>query len=96
VIAVGVAIAAIAVIGDVKTTWSFSAFSVLVYYAITNAAALRLGPEHRRFPRAISAAGLVACLGLAPWVEARVWLVGGALIALGAVTRALARARSPR
>jgi APA family basic amino acid/polyamine antiporter len=83
VVAVGVVIAAIAAVGDVKTTWSFSAFSVLVYYAITNAAALRLGPEHRRFPRVISAAGLVACLGLAPWVEARVWIVGGALIAVG-------------
>ena len=29
--------------GAVKTTWSFSAFTVLVYYAITN---LSVGPLH--------------------------------------------------
>jgi amino acid transporter len=32
----------LALLGDVKTTWSFSAFTVLIYYAITNLAALRL------------------------------------------------------
>src|SRR5690606_24398038 len=44
VIGVGVIITALALIGNVKLTWSFSAFTVLVYYAITNLAALRL-PE---------------------------------------------------
>ncbi|MEQ8961060.1 MAG: APC family permease, partial [Coleofasciculus sp. C2-GNP5-27] len=33
VICIGVAIAALVLIGNVKTTWSFSAFTVLVYYA---------------------------------------------------------------
>lgn len=39
-IAVGVAIAVLVLIGNVKTTWSFSAFTVLIYYAVTNLAAL--------------------------------------------------------
>lgn len=79
----GLLIAVIALIGDVRTTWSFSAFTVLVYYAITNLAALRLPAEHRLYPRWIPAAGLVGCLGLAFWVEREVWLVGLALLAGG-------------
>ncbi len=82
---VGATIAALASIGSVKTTWSFSAFTVLVYYAITNLAALRLPREHRRFPRAFAALGLASCLGLAFWVEPVIWLVGLGLIAAGLV-----------
>src|SRR5690606_12672464 len=44
VLLVGIVIAGLVLIGDVKTTWSFSAFTVLIYYAITNLAAIRLGP----------------------------------------------------
>jgi APA family basic amino acid/polyamine antiporter len=83
--ACGLAVAAIALLGDVRTTWSFSAFTVLIYYAITNLAALRLPPDKRLFPRWIPAAGLAGCLGLAFWVESRFWLVGLALLGLGLV-----------
>jgi APA family basic amino acid/polyamine antiporter len=91
VIAVGAGIAALVAIGSVKTTWSFSAFTVLVYYAITNAAALRLPAADRRFPRAVAIAGLVGCLGLAFWVEPVIWLVGLGLIAAGLVWQRIAR-----
>lgn len=79
----GLVIAGIALIGDVRTTWSFSAFTVLVYYAITNLAALRLPQEKRLFPRWIPAAGLMGCLGLAFWVEREIWLVGLVLLGVG-------------
>lgn len=68
VLVTGLAIAALAAVGSVKTTWSVSALTILVYYAITNLAALRLPAAQRRFPRAIAAAGLVACLALAVFV----------------------------
>ena len=87
----GLLIGAIALIGDVRTTWSFSAFTVLVYYAITNLAALRLPAEHRLYPRWIPASGLIGCLGLAFWVERRVWLVGLALLAVGLAGHLLRR-----
>lgn len=93
--ACGIGIAAIALVGDVRTTWSFSAFTVLVYYAITNLAALRLPPEKRLFPRWIPVVGLTGCVGLAFWVEARILLVGVALLVLGIVAHLLAR-RAPR
>jgi len=92
VIAVGVLIAGLAAIGDVRTTWAFSAFSVLVYYAITNLAALALAPDERFYPRSVSAAGLVSCLALVFFVEREVWLVGVGLLVLGLLWRAVLRA----
>lgn len=91
VLVVGATIGAIALVGDVGLTWSFSAFTVLVYYALTNLSALRLPPESRLYPRWIPAAGLAGCLGLAFWVEPRVWLVGLALLGGGVATRAVWR-----
>jgi APA family basic amino acid/polyamine antiporter len=92
--ACGLVVAAITLVGDVRVTWSFSAFTVLVYYAITNLAALRLPPDRRMFPRWISALGLLACLGLAFWVERGIWLLGLGLLAVGIVGHLLARRRS--
>lgn len=43
VLGVGVVIGLIAATGSIRLAWSFSAFTVLVSYAITNLAALRLG-----------------------------------------------------
>ena len=85
VIAVGVAIAAMALIGNVEVTWSFSAFTVLIYYAITNLAALRLPKEKRLYSPLIAWAGLAACLALAFFVERQIWMVGVALIGAGIV-----------
>ncbi|HTM19316.1 MAG TPA: APC family permease [Kofleriaceae bacterium] len=64
VLVVGAVIATLVVIRDVKLTWTVSAFTVLVYYAITNLAALRLPAEQRRYPRAIAVVGLLGCLAL--------------------------------
>jgi APA family basic amino acid/polyamine antiporter len=96
VLVTGVAIAALTLIGSVKTTWSFSAFSVLVYYAIANWCALRQPREERRFPRAVPVLGLAACVGLAFWVEPVIWIVGLALIAAGVIARALLRKSAAR
>ena len=91
VLGVGAVIAGLALIGDVKATWSFSAFTVLVYYAITNACALRLPVGDRLYPRAVSWAGLATCLALAFWVEPRAWIAGTASLAIGFGLRAVVR-----
>lgn len=68
--------------GDVKLTWSFSAFTVLFYYAITNLASIKLPRENRLYPAFVSWIGLFGCLALAFWVEPAVWLSGlGCLLA---------------
>jgi APA family basic amino acid/polyamine antiporter len=97
VITIGLLITALAAIGNVKTTWSFSAFTVLTYYAITNLAALALPPTERLFSRAYAWAGLGACLFLAFWVERSVWLTGLLILGIGLSWHALSkrlRARS--
>jgi APA family basic amino acid/polyamine antiporter len=71
---VGVVIAGLALIGDVRWTWSFSAVTVLCYYAVTNAAALCLKSDQQLYPRTVSWCGLLGCLFLSSWVEPRVWL----------------------
>lgn len=93
VLVVGLVVAALTCLGDVETTWSSSAFAVLVYYAITNAAALRLPAEARLYPRWISWAGLLACLGLAPWIDARIAAWGVAWIVVGLAWHAVAARR---
>ncbi len=94
VVAVGVLIALLVLVGDVRTTWSFSAFTVLVYYAITNLAALALPPGARRFPRWVAGLGLLSCVGLAFFVAPAVWLTGTGLLAAAVLVRwALARRR---
>jgi len=96
VLLVGAGITGLVLIGDVKTTWSFSAFTVLIYYAITNLAALRIAPDQRLYPRAFAVLGLVACLFLAFWVEPHIWMIGLGLIAAGLVWHLLAQRLAAR
>lgn len=92
VIFVGIAIALLVLLGNVKTTWSFSAFSVLIYYAITSFAALRLTPSERLYPVWVGWLGLVSCLFLAFWVESTIWQVGLGLIVAGLIWHKIRRA----
>ncbi len=90
VIVMGVVIGGLALTGDVGTTWRFSAVTVLIYYAITNASALQLGDEERLFPRWVSWAGLVAGLGLSFVVNFNLWVAAMVLIVVGLIWRAIA------
>ena len=65
VIAVGVVVFCIALSGGLVGAVAVSAFTILLYYAITNAAALRLAASERRVPRIIPVLGLTACCLLA-------------------------------
>ena len=99
IVLVAVIIAALASVGSVRAAWSFSAFTVLIYYGLTNLAALRLPPERRLYPRPLAWLGLVGCAGLAFFVEARYWIAGLALIGAGLLWHAVARRlhdRTPR
>lgn len=83
VLAVGMIILGLTLIGNFRATWSFSAFTVLIYYAITNAAALRLPANDRRYGRWLAWSGLLACLFLAFWVERHIWMAGVAVLLAG-------------
>lgn len=87
VVGVGLVIGGFTLIGNVQLTWSFSAFTVLVYYAITNLAALSLPAADRLYPRAVSVVGLLACCFLAFWVDPAIWLTGLGVIGGGLILR---------
>ena len=92
--AVTLLIAGITALGSVSVAWSFSAFTVLVYYGITNAAALRLGPADRFAPRAASWLGLGGCALVAVFVEPRIAAIGVVILCAALAQRALLRRRS--
>lgn len=87
IVVIGSAIALLVLIGNIKTTWSFSAFSILIYYAIANLASLRLSASERLYPKWLGWFGLSACLFLAFWVELKIWLIGLGLIIAGLIWR---------
>jgi basic amino acid/polyamine antiporter, APA family len=62
---VGVVIAVLAALVDLRGVIGFSSFGVLLYYAIANASAWTLTPDERRPPRIVPIAGLLGCLALA-------------------------------
>ncbi|MCC7478688.1 amino acid permease [bacterium] len=82
-----VAVGLLAALGGIKAAWSFSALTVLLYYALTNICALRL-PRTQRLYHPLSAwLGLCVCLGLSVFIEPRIWLYGAVLLAAGVLWR---------
>ena len=75
--------AVLALVGDVQLAWSFSAFTVLCYYAITNLAALKVPPEQRFIPKFVSVLGLMSSLGLVLFIDWYVFAAGCAFVAAG-------------
>ncbi|KTD24758.1 amino acid ABC transporter system permease [Legionella lansingensis] len=90
VIGIGVVIIGLSLTGSVETTWAFSAFTVLIYYSITNLAALRLAKEDRLYPNAFAIGGLLSCLFLAFWVPMMIWIFGLGLMGIGLLWHLLA------
>ncbi|MET3933917.1 APC family permease [Arthrobacter sp. OAP107] len=74
---------------DVLTVVGLSSFGVLLYYAVTNAAAFTLRDRPRHAPRWLNAAGLAGCLLLAFTLPAASALGMAAVMAAGLAGRAV-------
>jgi APA family basic amino acid/polyamine antiporter len=92
VLLTGVSIASVALVGRIRPAWEFSALTVLIYYGLTNLAAIRL-PEPR-FPRWIPTAGLVGCIGLVVSLRSGVWPLAATIVGLGVAWRMVFRRSS--
>ncbi|MBA3286794.1 MAG: APC family permease [Acidimicrobiia bacterium] len=91
---VAAVVAAVVLVADLRDAIGFSGVAVLVYYAITNASALRLPDEHRRAPRIVAGTGLLGCLVLALALPVSAVVAGAAMLAGGLIGRAvLSRSR---
>lgn len=88
-VSVGVIVAVVAALADVRSAIGFSSFAVLVYYAIANASAWTLGR------RLIPVVGLAGCLLLAVCLPPVSVLTGSAVLAAGAVIYPIARRPRP-
>lgn len=89
-LAVGVVVAVLAAVLDVRGAIGFSSFAVLLYYAITNAAAYTLGR------RVLPVLGMVGCLVLAFSLPMTAVLAGAAVVAVGAVGYAVSQRAARR
>lgn len=89
----GVLVLVLSLFGDVYVTWSLSAFTVLIYYGITNWAAIRLDDSKRMYARHWAWIGLFGCLLLAFWVEQEYWVLGLGLIVIGLIWYAVTKPR---
>jgi basic amino acid/polyamine antiporter, APA family len=90
-VAVGVMVAVIAGMVDLRGAIGFSSFAVLVYYAIANASAWTLGPAEGRPPRVVPAVGLAGCLVLAFSLPGASILAGLVVLAVGVALWAVRR-----
>lgn len=96
IVGVGFVIGGLCLLGDIRIAWTFSAVTVLVYYAITNWAALRLTGDEQLLPRWIAWLGLFGCIGLSIFVPPFFWLWAlAALAAAFAMRRLIHREASP-
>lgn len=78
IVVASVAVAGLTLIGDIGLAWSFSAMTVLLYYGITNLAALAVDRA-----RPTAWLGLASCIFLSFFVPPAVWATGVALLAAG-------------
>ncbi|MFF5178740.1 APC family permease [Micromonospora sp. NPDC000316] len=93
-LAVAAVVIVVVLLGDVRDAIGFSSCTVLVYYAITNAAALTLGrnPDRRLPVRVLAVLGLIGCLLLAVNLPLGSVIAGFGVLAVGAASFVL-RAR---
>jgi APA family basic amino acid/polyamine antiporter len=90
-VAVAAVVVALVLVTDLRGAIGFSSFAVLVYYAVANASALTLGPEHGT--RAVPVLGLAGCLVVAAALPAPATLTGVAVLAVGALLWAVTSRR---
>src|SRR3989344_1742636 len=82
-ITVGLIITAVVLLVDVRTAIGFSAFTVLLYYAITNMSAFTLKSSERLFSKSLAILGVISCLVLAFTLPVQSVRAGSAVMLVG-------------
>ena len=84
---IGVTVAGLVLLVDVRQAIGFSAVGVLVYYFVANAAAFCQGAQRRRWPRVVQVVGMLGCAVLVltlPWTSV---VAGIGVLAVGMIAR---------
>ena len=90
-VTVGLILVSVVLFVDVRSAIGFSSFTVLLYYAITNASAYTLKPDERLFGRKLATLGLLSCLVLAFTLPLASVIVGSLVMLLGFAVYAVHR-----
>ncbi len=80
---VGIIVASIVAVSDIRSAIGFSSFAVLTYYAIANAAAWTLRDNQRTFPKWMAVVGFAACVLIAFSLPSLSVISGGILFLIG-------------
>lgn len=80
VVLAAILVAALTLLSDIRLAWSFSAMTVLLYYGLTNLAALAIDVR-----RPTGWLGLGSCVFLSFFVSPAIWLTGAGIVVLGLV-----------
>ncbi|HSL74535.1 MAG TPA: APC family permease [Ilumatobacteraceae bacterium] len=75
------------VVLDLRSAIGISGVAILTYYAITNAAALTLGRDQRRWPPAIAVVGLAGCVVLVAALPPAAVVTGVVTLVIGVIVR---------
>jgi APA family basic amino acid/polyamine antiporter len=84
-LAVGVVVALVVALADVRGAIGFSSFTVLGYYAIANASAWTLPASQRRWPRIMAAAGAAGCVVVAVTLPGASVVAGSSVLVVGSL-----------
>ena len=87
---VAAVVIALVVTIDITSSIAVSGVAVLTYYAVTNAAAITLSRDQRRWPRVVAVVGLVGCVVLVAALPHSALLGGGLVLVTGVAARQIA------
>lgn len=87
----GLIILGLTVLGNFKFILASAAFTILLYYSITNIAALKQPKAERRYGRIVPVLGLLGCLAMACSLDLNIILSGLFLLFIGFVVRTVFR-----
>jgi basic amino acid/polyamine antiporter, APA family len=97
VLVIGAVAAVVAATGTLRGVASAAAFTILLYYAIANLAAMRMPAEAKLYSDAVPWVGVISCMVLAFSLQMPVILTGLGVLAAGLLARVVVRSwLSPR
>lgn len=94
VLVIGAVAAVVAATGTLRGVASAAAFTILLYYAIANVAAMRMPREAKLYSDVVPWVGVVSCIVLAFSLQLPVILTGLAVLAVGFLLRLVLRTRN--
>lgn len=95
-IVLGVVVALLILVGDVREVIGFSSFGVLTYYFVANLAAFTQQDAHRRYPRWAQVIGMALCCVLVATLPWQSVVSGLAVFAIGLIGRVIVVRRRSR